>query len=473
MGEPREYLSDGSPLIQAAQLGRLRLVRLLVEGGAQVNERNQRGETALAAACRGTRPLPERLKLLRFLLEHAADPNAQDKAGRTALMYACMEKAGPEVSALLLEHGADPGLEDYGGASALVYAVNAREPTTLQVLLDGCRQRGRDILIIASRLGSSGHPVTKRYLNAPPSPDYEGGCEGGRCSSPVSCMSPSEIELKTSSPGSPGSEGDNIFSFRGASKRGSVENELLPPDWNPPHGRRLRSEPWLAIRNLSHLRSAYEESLRRGSRQEEEEGDPGEGGDLSADLEGLAVSRRASVCQLLDSTAAERAQPLGAGGRQVSRKPSFEKLPPSTKTLLPDRRNTLPTVQPSGDPLRLPSLVLDPCPPDSHCQISQLSPGWKGHASSSPNWRSSSLESSDWQAMEPSSARPFLPPLPAGPSLLYSPAPPQMPLPCPSPRPLLCSSKAVGGRRGAMQRRHSIQAEQLKHMGGYDEILIL
>lgn len=68
MGDP---LSDCSPLITAASSGKLRLVRLLVEGGAQVNSRGPIGETPLLAACkalRGEPADPRTLRLLTFLL---------------------------------------------------------------------------------------------------------------------------------------------------------------------------------------------------------------------------------------------------------------------------------------------------------------------------------------------------------------------------------------------------------------------
>lgn len=58
MSVPQDLLPDGSPLIGAARLGKLRLVRLLLEGGAQVNERNPGGETPLLAACKALRGEP-------------------------------------------------------------------------------------------------------------------------------------------------------------------------------------------------------------------------------------------------------------------------------------------------------------------------------------------------------------------------------------------------------------------------------
>lgn len=250
MTEPAGSLLDGSPLIAAARLGKPRLVRLLVEGGAQVNERNQRGETPLLAACRALRADPSgtsTLRSIQFLLSNQADPNIQDKTGRTALMYACMERAGAEVAAALIAAGADPSMEDYSGASALVYAINAHDRDTLTVLLDACRARGRDIIIIATDLGCDGSGVTRRYLNVPPSPD----------TSPVSCMSPSDIELKTNSPNS---DGENFFNFRAGG------SPVLPRS-----RQRLRSEPWLAIQNLAHLSQAYEKSLEEAEEENEEE----------------------------------------------------------------------------------------------------------------------------------------------------------------------------------------------------------
>ncbi|CAJ1074403.1 ankyrin repeat domain-containing protein 34B-like [Xyrichtys novacula] len=249
-------LSDSRRLISAAASGKLRLVRLLVEGGAQVNGRNPEGETALLAACKALRG-PETVKLLTFLLKNKADPNAQDQAGRTALMYTCMERAGEQVASTLLAAGADPSMEDRFGASALVYAINAQHQPTLKVLMDACQARGCDIIIIATETDVNGGPVTRRYLNVPPSPR----------TSPVSCMSPSDIVLKTSSPNSP--EGENIFNFRGP---GSISIRRAPScepsprnQSSPPASRhRVLSEPWLTIH-----KQAYEEEMRTDGDQVE------------------------------------------------------------------------------------------------------------------------------------------------------------------------------------------------------------
>ena len=74
MGDP---LSDCSPLIGAAMLGKLRLVRLLLEGGAQVNARSPLGATPLLAACkalRGEPTGPGTVKLLSYLIQNQVSP---------------------------------------------------------------------------------------------------------------------------------------------------------------------------------------------------------------------------------------------------------------------------------------------------------------------------------------------------------------------------------------------------------------
>ncbi|XP_069008961.1 ankyrin repeat domain-containing protein 34C [Embiotoca jacksoni] len=479
MGDP---LSDCSPLISAASSGKLRLVRLLVEGGAQVNGRNPRGETALLAACkalRGEPSGPEMVKLLTYLLHNKADPNAQDRAGRTALMYACMERAGAQVASTLLAAGGDPGMEDYSGASALVYAINAQHQPTLKVLMDACQAGGRDIIIIATEMGVNGGPVTRRYLNVPPSPD----------TSPVSCMSPSDIVLKTGPPNSP--EGENFFNFRGTSKRGSnscrkhPSSELRPLSQcsTPPPRQRISSEPRHAIHDLACLNRAYEEGMREGGlrevgdgqdlrrergRREDEEGEDedeashfhpsrmekrreslvqrGESrcGGENCCHEGFSLRASQSVLSLIEmnsshaqsSSIALRRCPTPGGST------SDLKLPPCTSPRSQLRRNTLPSVTVVPPLLHLPPLAIQS---DSHLQVAaQVSPSKRRTAVFLPHPPSSFPRPTFSEA----SARPaVLPPLPLASSVTSPVAP---------------SASCYGERGRRPQRRHSVQLEQIR-----------
>uniref|UniRef100_A0A8C3BRH7 Ankyrin repeat domain 34A n=1 Tax=Cairina moschata TaxID=8855 RepID=A0A8C3BRH7_CAIMO len=166
--------ADGSALLRAVAQGKFRLTRLLLEGGAYINEGNAAGQTPLMAACRARYADPlEQPRMVRYLLENGADPNIPDKTGKTALMHACAERAGAAVAAVLLAHGADPSARDYAGASALVYAINRGDRETLQALLDACKAQGKEVIIITTDTSPSGTKTTRQYLNSPPSPGLE------------------------------------------------------------------------------------------------------------------------------------------------------------------------------------------------------------------------------------------------------------------------------------------------------------
>ncbi|XP_053277708.1 ankyrin repeat domain 34Bb [Pleuronectes platessa] len=201
MDESSEVRTDGNSLLKAVCLSRLRLTRLLLEGGAYINESNEHGETPLMVACKtrhtDSQSVPKH-KMVLYLLESGADPNIQDKTGKTALMHACLEQAGAEILSLLLSSGADPTLEDHTGLSALVYAVNSGNRDVLRVLLDACKVKGKEVIIITTNKLPSGHQVTKQYLNVPPPPDLEERLHY----TPPGCMSAYEVQLQTYPQGS-------------------------------------------------------------------------------------------------------------------------------------------------------------------------------------------------------------------------------------------------------------------------------
>nr|XP_020665903.1 ankyrin repeat domain-containing protein 34A [Pogona vitticeps] len=242
---------EGNALLKAVWQGKFRLTRLLLEGGAYINEGNAQGETPLIAACMAPYEDPQnKSRMVRYLLENGADPNIPDKTGKSALMHACADGAGAEVAAVLLSHGADPSARDYSGASALVYAIDKGDRETLKVLLDACKAKGKEVIIITTGTSPSGTKKTKQYLNAPPSPGVE------EKPPPALCMSPSDIEVRTSqSPGGSEKEEErDVFNFNLAPRpscsptphaKGREEAGSLPPTKGRPKPlKRLNSEPW-------------------------------------------------------------------------------------------------------------------------------------------------------------------------------------------------------------------------------------
>jgi hypothetical protein len=89
------------PLIMASRNGQIRVVRLLLDRGADVNAREKETETTalIAAAQQG------HAEVVAVLLEKGADVHAKDKAGKTALSEAKHYKH-EHVVKLLQERGA-------------------------------------------------------------------------------------------------------------------------------------------------------------------------------------------------------------------------------------------------------------------------------------------------------------------------------------------------------------------------------
>ncbi|XP_062820812.1 ankyrin repeat domain-containing protein 34A [Anolis carolinensis] len=212
---------EGNALLTAVWRGQFRLTRLLLEGGAYINEGNAGGETALMAACAAPYADPRcKARMVRYLTANGADPNIPDKAGRSALVHACASGAGAEVAQVLLDHGADPSAKDYSGASALIHALNYGDRATLQVLLDACKAKGQEVIIITTDTSPSGTKKTKQYLNAPPSPAF--------------CMSPSDVRLR----GVEKDEERDVFDFDLKPDETKVDKP------RPKTLKRLNSEPW-------------------------------------------------------------------------------------------------------------------------------------------------------------------------------------------------------------------------------------
>jgi ankyrin repeat protein len=113
---------DGYSLLSRAATAtdlNMKIVRLLVKRGADVNIRLREGWTLLHSAAHLLRK-----DLAAVLLRAGCNPNAVDGVGQSALskvLFAFNPKA--DLIELLLEHGADPCTKHGGGESAIELAT--------------------------------------------------------------------------------------------------------------------------------------------------------------------------------------------------------------------------------------------------------------------------------------------------------------------------------------------------------------
>ena len=122
------------PLLESCTGGLTKIVRLLLEYGAQVDQQSQRKRlTALMLAIQN-----DHTDVIQVLLEHDAQVDLQDKNGFTALM--CASENGEsnsyfEVVQLLLRHSSSVNLQNDYGESALMFACqNGKSANYMKVI---------------------------------------------------------------------------------------------------------------------------------------------------------------------------------------------------------------------------------------------------------------------------------------------------------------------------------------------------
>jgi ankyrin repeat protein len=106
------------------------VTRILLAHGANLEERDESGQTALAHAASAGQP-----KLVRMLLDAGALIEAEDNGGKTPLMLAA-GGCEPETVRLLLQLGADVHARSRRGGTALISAANGSSRRVVQLLLD-------------------------------------------------------------------------------------------------------------------------------------------------------------------------------------------------------------------------------------------------------------------------------------------------------------------------------------------------
>ena len=118
-----------TPLMYAAYAGSLEGMKLLLKDGASVDTQSQSGATALIWSATD-------LGKVRLLIDHGANVNLATKRRRTALLVAAMSDPSAEIVKLLIEKGADPKAVDFLKTTALRAATLGDDTETIRILID-------------------------------------------------------------------------------------------------------------------------------------------------------------------------------------------------------------------------------------------------------------------------------------------------------------------------------------------------
>lgn len=159
-GKPRQSAvkkSRAGALVKAAEKGNLKIVKLLLESGVDINEKlcDREENPLMKTAAFG------KIEVIKYLLEKGADITARDDRGNTALLYAASMGEDEAVKALLY-HGAHINEKNNLNWNAFMQACFTGRYSTVKLLLElGSptdeidQEKGATALSLAKHIGNA------------------------------------------------------------------------------------------------------------------------------------------------------------------------------------------------------------------------------------------------------------------------------------------------------------------------------
>lgn len=121
---------SNTSLHEAASLGRVDVVKFLLQSGVEIDTPDEDGDTALQNAAGSGH-----VELVQYFIELGANPKHASKDGDTALHLAC-EKGHIEVVRILVASGVDLNQSNVSGETPLSFALQAGNQELVQLLTE-------------------------------------------------------------------------------------------------------------------------------------------------------------------------------------------------------------------------------------------------------------------------------------------------------------------------------------------------
>uniref|UniRef100_A0A3B1IDY2 Uncharacterized protein n=1 Tax=Astyanax mexicanus TaxID=7994 RepID=A0A3B1IDY2_ASTMX len=162
LSEKTDSQTDTKILLDAISKDKIHLARFILDAldGKIVDSKADGARTPLISSV-FLLDSHARSKFMNLLLQRGANVNQQDESGRTALSYAC-EKGYLDAVKMLVRNNADPEMADVWGNTALMYAAVAGHSLVVEFLVRAFKRLGLQI-DRPNKVGNSAVVVAK-YL---------------------------------------------------------------------------------------------------------------------------------------------------------------------------------------------------------------------------------------------------------------------------------------------------------------------
>lgn len=151
LNEAKRALNEA--LLKAAASGDERTVAACLDGHADVEARNEYGQTALLAAADFGRE-----GVARLLIEHGADVNFRDDDYRMTPLHWAAQRGDEAMARLLVDHGANVNAQKTNKETPLHLAAGRGREGVAQLLLDnGADANVKDCLGVKAARLAAGH----------------------------------------------------------------------------------------------------------------------------------------------------------------------------------------------------------------------------------------------------------------------------------------------------------------------------
>jgi ankyrin repeat protein len=121
--------SGATPLMRAASLGQIEVMKALIEAGAEVNKRNQSWTPIMYAAWKG------QTEAAKILIEKGALVNSPNKYGGTPL-YVALDWGHVDTAFLFIQNGAELSVKEIEKQTLLMVAAKAGSAKLIRLLVE-------------------------------------------------------------------------------------------------------------------------------------------------------------------------------------------------------------------------------------------------------------------------------------------------------------------------------------------------